>query len=291
MLRWNHTGWSRSCATVFPHSQFQIPNYPPHPYGGAVQADGITSANTVGYSGATINAGQWYMVGVQFADVASATEVANFNSFISTTCTPGEYGDGTDITMGNAPMIQVLKADGQSYDFFYYISDADDGNGNYTATEWVDELGFNLTAAAAQALSKGFWFKSITAGTLTCAGQVSALSDFERNVPAGQFEIVANPYPVALSLNAPTTSGFTPGEYGDGTDITMGNAPMIQVLKADGLSYDFYYYIGDADDGNGNYTATEWVDELGFNLTGTQVPVGAAFWIKSATAGKFTFSL
>lgn len=73
--------------TAFPHSPTPIPRYRPIPYGGAVQADGITSANTVGYSGATINADQWYMVGVQFADVASATEVANFNSFISTTCT------------------------------------------------------------------------------------------------------------------------------------------------------------------------------------------------------------
>ncbi len=231
------------------------------------------------------------MVGVQFADVASETEVANFNSFISTTCTPGEYGDGTDFTMGNAPMIQVLKSNGTGYDFYYYISDADDGNGNYTATEWVDAGGFNLDASAAQALSKGFWFKSHTAGTLNCAGQVSAFSEFERNVPAGQFEIVANPYPVALSLNAPTSSGFTPGEYGDGTDFTMGNAPMIQVLKSNGTGYDFYYYISDADDGAGNYTATEWVDAGGFNLTGTQVGVGQAFWIKSATAGKFTFGL
>ena len=277
--------------TVSPHSQFQIPNYPPHPYGGAVQADGISSANTVGYSGATINADQWYLVGVQFADVASSTEVADFNSLLSTTCTPGEFGDGSDLTFGNAPMIQVLTADGNGYNFYYYISDADDGNGNYTATEWVDASGFNLTDADVQALSKGFWFKSHTSGTLNCAGQVSALSSFERNVPAGQFEIVANPYPVALNLNAPTSTGFTPGEFGDGSDLTFGNAPMIQVLTADGLGYDFYYYISDADDGNGNYTATEWVDASGFNLTGTQVGVGAAFWIKSTTAGKFTFSL
>ena len=268
-----------------------ISNYHLSPHGGAVRADGITSANTVGYSGATINADQWYLVGVQFADVSSATEVANFNSLLSTTCTPGEFGDGSDLTFGNAPMIQVLKSNGTGYDFYYYISDADDGNGNYTATEWVDASGFNLTAEAAQNLSKGFWFKSHTAGTLNCAGQVSALSTFTRNVPAAQFEIVANPYPVALSLNAPTSAGFTPGEFGDGSDLTFGNAPMIQVLKSNGTGYDFYYYISDADDGNGNYTATEWVDASGFNLTGTQVDVGAAFWIKSATAGTFTFSL
>ena len=268
-----------------------ISNYHLSPHGGAVRADGITSANTVGYSGATINADQWYLVGVQFADVSSATEVADFNSLLSTTCTPGEYGDGSDLTFGNAPMIQVLKPNGLTYSFYYLISDADDGNGNYTATAWVDAEGFNLTSADLQTLSKGFWFKSHTAGTLNCAGQVSALSSFERNVPGGQFEIVANPYPVALSLNAPAISGFTPGEYGDGSDLSFGNAPMIQVLNANGLTYSFYYLISDADDGNGNYTATAWVDAEGFNITGTQVGVGAAFWIKSAMAGKFTFSL
>ena len=251
----------------------------------------LESANVVGYSTQGVNAGQFYMVGVQLGDVSAANDVADLNKLVSTTCAPGEYGDGSDGTMGNAPMIQVLQDNGKFYDFYYLISDADDGNGNYTAPAWVDGEGFNLDNEDLLALSKGFWFKSATAGTLTCAGQVSAVDSFERAIPMGQFEIVANPYPTALSLNTPVTSGFTPGEYGDGSDGTMGNAPMIQVLQDNGKFYDFYYYISDADDGNGNYTSTEWVDGEGFNLTGTQVPVGQAFWIKSATAGTFTFGL
>ena len=231
------------------------------------------------------------MIGVQLADVAGNSTSADFNSMLSTTCAPGTFGDGSDGTMNNAPMIQVLSADGKGYSYYYYVNDADDGNGNYTATAWIDALGFNLTAESAQALSKGFWFKSATAGTLTCAGQVFAVNSFERDIPAGQFEIVANPYPVALALNAPVSSGFTAGTFGDGSDGTMNNAPMIQVLSADGKGYSYYYYVNDADDGNGNYTATAWIDALGFNLSGAQVPVGQAFWIKSATAGKFTFGL
>ena len=152
--------------TAFPHSPTPIPRYRPIPYGGAVQADGISSANTVGYSGTTINAGQWYMVGVQFADVGAATEVADFNSFSSTTCTPGEYGDGSDPTFGNAPMIQVLQANGQNYSYYYYISDADDGKGNYTATEWVDNGGFNLTGTQV-GVGQALWIKSATAGKFT----------------------------------------------------------------------------------------------------------------------------
>ena len=231
------------------------------------------------------------MIGVQLADVAGNGTSADFNTFLSTTCTPGTYGDGSDGTMNNAPMIQVLQANGQAYNFYYLINDADDGNGNYTATAWVDDGGFNLDSDDLLALSKGFWFKSATAGSVTCAGQVFAVNSFERDVPAGQFEIVANPYPTALALNNAGASGFTAGTYGDGSDGTMNNAPMIQVLQDNGQAYNFYYYIDDADDGNGNYVATEWVDDGGFNLSGTQVPAGQAFWIKSETAGKFTFGL
>lgn len=62
-------------------------------YGGAVQADGITSANTVGYTSQEVKAGQFYMVGVQFADV-KATDTVDLNTLLSTTCAPGEIGDG-----------------------------------------------------------------------------------------------------------------------------------------------------------------------------------------------------
>lgn len=70
-----------------------IPNYRLSPHGGAVQADGITSANTVGYTSQEVKAGQFYMVGVQFADV-KATDTVDLNTLLSTTCAPGEIGDG-----------------------------------------------------------------------------------------------------------------------------------------------------------------------------------------------------
>ena len=152
--------------TAFPHSPTPIPRYRPIPYGGAVQADGISSANTVGYSGTTINAGQWYMVGVQFADVGSALETADFNSFLSTTCTPGVIGDGSDPTWGNAPMIQVLDAEGTGYAYYYYVSDGDDGTMRFDLTGWVDDLG-NILTGTQVPVGQAFWIKSTTAGTFT----------------------------------------------------------------------------------------------------------------------------
>ena len=106
------------------------------------------------------------MIGVQLVDVGSVAETADLNTFLSTTCTPGTYGDGSDGTMNNAPMIQVLQANGQAYNFYYSINDADDGNGNYIATEWVDDMGFNITGTQVPT-GQAFWIKSATAGTFT----------------------------------------------------------------------------------------------------------------------------
>ena len=238
-------------------------------------------------------AGQFYMVAVQFADVQASTDVANFNNFFATTCAAGEYGDGSDGTMGNAPQIQVLKASGVGYTKYYYISDAYDSNDNPVSGDcWADEYGYMITADDVIALSKGFWFKAMAAGTITASGEVSATSEISNSPTANQFNIVGNPYPVALGLNTAGTSGFTPGEYGDGSDGTMGNAPQIQVLKASGAGYTKYYYISDAYDSNDNPVSGNcWADEYGYIATGTQVPVGQSFWVKSASAGTFTFSL
>lgn len=54
-----------------------------------------------------MKAGQFYMVGVQFADV-KATDTVDLNTLLSTTCAPGEIGDGEDDTWGNAPLLPVL---------------------------------------------------------------------------------------------------------------------------------------------------------------------------------------
>ena len=273
-------------------SPLSISYYLRNPHGGAVQADGITSANTVGYSGQSVVAGQFYMVAVQFSDVGAA-DVANFNNFFATTCAPGEYGDGMDTTMKNAPQIQVLNADGLTYKMYYYISDAYDAEDkSVDGNCWADDGGYMVSAADVLALSKGFWFKAMTAGTITASGEVSVTSEIANSPTANQFNIVANPYPVALGLNSADTTGFTAGEYGDGMDTTMKNAPQIQVLNADGLTYKMYYYISDAYDSNDKPVSGNcWADDGGYIATGTQVPVGQAFWVKSASTGTFTFGL
>ena len=134
---------------------------------GAVQADGITSANTVGYTSQEVKAGQFYMVGVQFADVSAKADVANFNNFFATTCAPGVYGDGSDGTVGNAPQIQVLNASGIGYTMYYYISDAYDADDNPVEGNcWADDRGY-IVSGTQIPVGQAFWVKSESTGTFT----------------------------------------------------------------------------------------------------------------------------
>ena len=97
---------------------------------------------------------------------------------------------------------------------------------------------------------------------------------------------------VALSDLIKTTCA--PGASGDGSDITWGNAPAIQVLKEDGSGYKYYFYISDAGiDGSDSdpWDATGWASlDDGLLVTGTQLEVGQAFWINSKTEGVLTFT-
>ena len=112
-------------------------------------------------------AGQFYMVAVQFADLQASTDVANFNSFINTTCAPGEYGDGSDFSMGNAPQIQVLNANGLTYTMYYYISDAYDSDDQPVSGNcWADANGYVATGTQVP-VGQSFWVKSASAGTFT----------------------------------------------------------------------------------------------------------------------------
>ena len=269
-----------------------ICRYPLFPHGGAVHADGIVSSSVVGYSGQDVKAGQFYMVAVQFADVGAIADVANFNNFFSTTCAPGEYGSDGASMRNSAPMIEVLQSNGLGYDFYYYISDAIDSDGNLIdGACWADDGGYIVTDADLQALSKGFWFKAFNDGTITCAGQVSNTAEFKNSPTASQFNIVANPYPIALELNSVESTNFTPGEYGSDGASMRSSAPIIEVLQSNGLGYDFYYYISDAIDSDGNLIdGACWADDGGYIATGAQVPVGQSFWVKSASAGTFTFA-
>ena len=79
-----------------------------------------------------------------------------------------------------------------------------------------------------------------------------------QEVKAGQFYMVAVQFAdVGASADVANFNNFfsttcAPGAYGTGDDGSMDNAPMIEVLRSNGLGYDLYFYISDAYDSGNN---------------------------------------
>ena len=246
----------------------------------------IESANTVGYASKAVEAGKYYLIGVQFNDAASATKgLIDMNALIklSSTITPGTY----DSNFVDTPEILVLKASG-GYEKYYYISDATDDNDDELGYNcWADMDGYELKDADKLVLGKGFWFKSPkVAGTISVAGEVVTEANKVVSFPSGSYEIVANPYPKAFSFADMTVTGITPGTY----DANFAGASEILTLKASG-GYEKYYYISDATDTNDEYVGYNcWSDMDGYILSGNQVEAGESFWIKGNAAGTIGFT-
>jgi hypothetical protein len=246
----------------------------------------IESANTVGYTAKTVEAGKFYLIGTQFdkagTDSAGTVDVNDLIK-LSSAIEAGLYDDD----FATAPQIQVLSAAG-GYNKFFYISDGTDEDDNELGYDcWCDKDGYELDDSAKLALGKGFWFTSPAAGgTITAAGQVTEMASATLSFPANKFTILCNPYPVAVALQSLTTSA-TPGLYDD----DFATAPQIQVLSAAG-GYNKYFYISDGTDEDDNELGhNAWCDKDGYELDGTQIDAGAAFWITAPVAGSVTFTL
>ena len=249
-------------------------------------AFGIESANTVGYTSKDVTAGKFYLIGTQFDKAGSDSAGSiDMNDLIklSSTLTAGTFADD----FATAPKISVLNAAG-GYISYYYISDGTDDNDDDLGYDcWCDDYGYELTDSAKLTLGKGFWFSSPSAsGTITTAGQVSEVSSVTLNFLADKFMILCNPYPVAVPLQSLATTA-TPGTFAD----DFATAPKISVLNAAG-GYVSYYYISDGTDENDDDLGfNAWCDDYGYELEGTQIDAGAAFWISAPAAGSVTFTL
>ena len=254
-----------------------------------VLADGeISSANVVGYTTKAVEAGKYYLIGTQFDEAATATAGRiDMNKLISLSASldAGTFEDD----FATAPQILVLNPSGVGYKSYYYISDGTDENDDELGYDtWCDDYGYELDDSVKLTLGKGFWFYSpTTSGTITTAGQVSDAPTKTIEIPANQYSIICNPYPVAVALQSLTTSA-TPGLFED----DFATAPQILVQKPSTVGYDTYYYISDGTDENDDEVGKNaWCDDYGYELSGTQINAGAAVWIKAPVAGSVTFSL
>ena len=244
---------------------------------GLAIADGVESANTVGYSDVSVAAGTFIMIGAQFTKVGAQN--IPIGDLIQGDFAPATYSK----RLTEAPQIQILNAAGTGYTTYYYLSDAEDDEEN-EVLGWADGVGDLVTTIN---LNPGdaVWFKAITATNLKLKGEVISGNTKAITVTttkADQFSMIANPFPTTLDINDITWSGLTPSTYSK----RLTEAPQIQVLNAAGTGYTTYYYINDAEDENED-EVTGWADGVG-DLAETAIGVGKGFWLKLPTAGTVT---
>jgi len=234
----------------------------------------------VGYTTQGIQGGKLNCVALQFADVGGSGDSASIKNLATSGLSAGLF----DTMTTDAPCIMIYDGAG-GYDYFYYISDAYDAEG-YEVTAWAD--GNGDATDVTKAIGTGFWLRipdaTCDTGSLTESGEVSMAATTTIDIAAG-LTLAGNPYPTAMNMSKIATSGLTAGAF----DTMTTDAPCIMIYDGAG-GYDYFYYISDAYDAEG-YEVTAWADGNGDAVTGEIADSGKAFWARSATAGKLTFSL
>ena len=238
----------------------------------------VESVNIVGYETKALVAGKFNMLGGTFNGVGKAGYSLN-RDFKGENLTAGPDSFSADtILIHNA-------ATGIYTTYYLYQGDGTYQAGWYNAgsDEWFDDdYPTGLPAGTP------FWYlaKSTTAGASgTFSGDVPMEASYTKDLVRAKFNMVMNPYPVALNLNDATEvtlTGATAGPDSFTSDtILIHNA-------ATGIYTTYYLYEGD-----GTYQAG-WYNAGSDNLFETDfpngLPAGKPFWYL-AKAGTGDFSI
>lgn len=124
----------------------------------AASAAEVTSNNVVGYTRLNIAGGQLNCVALQFQDVGATDEAASIAKLTSTGLKAGSY----DTMNTEAPCIMFYN--GIGYDYYYYISDAYNADGD-EVTAWANLNGDAIEGVIANP-GEAFWANSKTSGVL-----------------------------------------------------------------------------------------------------------------------------
>jgi len=208
-----------------------------------VTAQTVTSANIVGYSKKDVASAAFSIVSPQFYGAETGTALG------------AAFGTVPDQTV-----VYVWIGTGYT-EYTFYLEDGLGGN-------WYDQ-GFANANDVVLGQGDAVWLKAgVAAATPIMAGEVPSAASVTQPVAAG-FNLIANPYPVALALN----------------DLDLNGISDQDVVYAwNGTGYTEYTYY--AEDGLGG----NWYDQGFSNAGGVTIPVGDGIWLKSASAGNLVFN-
>ena len=195
----------------------------------------VTSANIVGYSKNTQPAGGFSIVApAQFAGNAGGVTI----------------GEAVSGIVGGE---QIFIYTGAGYIIYTY----------YPGYGWFDGLG-NPGDGVVLPEGSAAWLAGAASSVTIMSGDVPLAASVGVPVVAG-FNLISNPYPVALAIGNIDLSSFTGGE---------------QVYIFNGSAYVSYTY----------YAGYGWYDGLGNPGEPVTIPVGQGFWLNAINAGTLTFN-
>ena len=235
----------------------------------ALWADGLESANTVGYQTTTVKANDMTMIGIQFTDTGS-TDGISINSI------KGDFTGG--LSTGDSDNLYVWDAVNGYTTYFYYIGeDPDPAYDN----KWYEAGNEDEPTENKIAPGQAMWYVRLgTATDVTFAGEVLG-SDKTIPVKANDMTMFCSPYPTAVSIQDLGVANPTGG-------LSTGDSDNLFVWDAVNGYTTYFYYIGeDPDPAYDN----KWY-EAGNEEEPTEntiVPGQAAWYVRLGTATTISF--
>ncbi len=236
----------------------------------------VESQNIVGYMSPDMVGSTFNMYSVPFDEVGGGG--------ISLNDLTGDFVGGATVSTSDTIKIWDATAGGYAT---YYLYDKAGTPASYYG--WWNVSGgdsFDVDYPTGLPAGSTFWLKSTSLldGAVTVAGEVGTNAVTDVVITGGTFSMVANPYPVAFSLNSTADCDW----LGDGATggATVSTSDTIKIWDATAGGYVTYYLYNKAGT-PASYTG--WWNVSGGDSFDTDyptgLPAGTAFWYKSIGAG------
>ena len=241
----------------------------------------VESVNIVGYETKALVAGDFNMIGGAFNSVGKDGYSLN-RDFKGENLTAG-----TDLFTADTILIHDATTGGYTT---YYLYEYDPTYPDYPAGWYnaITEASFDTDYPNGLPAGSSFWYlaKATTVNaSVTFSGDVPMGASYTKDLVRGDFNMVANPYPVALNLNDATQVTLTGATAGPG--VLSSDTILIHDATTGGYTT-YYLYEGDPDYQAGWYNAGS--DELFETDYPDGLPAGTPFWYV-AKAGTGDFSI
>ena len=229
---------------------------------------------------------KWYMIAADFQTVGNSTaqKTIKINEFIK-----GDYYGDPDDIVANCPVIQIWDAENNIYATWHFYANSTGPKASKKHNFWGldDDKGkYDEYMAATINLGQAVWFKFKENCTITVAGQVVEVSTSTVDVNPGEWNMIANPWPIALKINtgidwaAQVEAG---NMCGDPDDI-VGNCPIIQIWDSENDVYATYHFYANSTGPKASKKHNFWGlddDKAKYDeYMAATVPAGYGFWFK-----------